>query len=151
MMAACVCMTHDNSIWTSGYGRNSELPSEDPTLNGAYAIEEVRGMQEGDDPSWPLKIHATLKHYTACECSPSLDLSVVPFPPRLSRSAELAVDSVETNRFGFIGNASTYDVYDSFLPQYAAAFKQGHAAGVMCSYTSLRIADADAPAAQVIY
>ena len=76
-------------------------------------------MQEGDDPKWPLKIHATLKHYTAY--------------------------SVETNRFGFIGNASTYDVYDSFLPQYAAAFEQGHAAGVMCSYTSLRIADADAP------
>ena len=23
------------------------------------------GMQEGDDPKWPLKIHATLKHYTA--------------------------------------------------------------------------------------
>jgi hypothetical protein len=50
--------------------------------NGAYAVEEVRGMQEGDDPNWPLKIHATLKHYTAY--------------------------SVETNRFGFIGNASTY-------------------------------------------
>jgi beta-D-xylosidase 4 len=79
-------------------------------------------MQEGDDPKWPLKIHATLKHYTAY--------------------------SVETNRFGFIGNVSTYDVYDSFLPQYAAAFERGHAAGVMCSYMSLRIADANAPAAR---
>eukprot|EP01046_Picozoa_sp_COSAG06_P023573 COSAG06_NODE_1880_length_8152_cov_2.699739_1_plen_50_part_00 len=39
-------------------------------------------MQEGDDPNWPLKIHATLKHYTAY--------------------------SVETNRFGFIANASRY-------------------------------------------
>ena len=53
------------------YGRNSELPSECPTLNGAYAIEEVRGMQEGDDPKWPLKIHATLKHYTVCRAPPS--------------------------------------------------------------------------------
>ena len=104
------------------YGRNSELPSEDTYLNGAYAIEVVRGMQEGDDPRWPLKIHTTLKHYTAY--------------------------SVEANRFGFIGNASTYDVYDSFLPQYAAAFQLGHSAGVMCSYMSLRIADADAPTTQ---
>jgi beta-glucosidase-like glycosyl hydrolase len=109
-----------NTVRDPKYGRNSELPSEDPTLvrhrffidsgrvpllvlrrwlagwltracagatafclqNGAYAVEEVRGMQEGDDPNWPLKIHATLKHYTAY--------------------------SVETNRFGFIGNASTY-------------------------------------------
>ena len=31
--------------------------------NGEYAVEEVRGMQEGDDPKWPLKIHATLKQY----------------------------------------------------------------------------------------
>ena len=29
--------------------------------NGEYAVEEVRGMQEGNDPKWPLKIHATLK------------------------------------------------------------------------------------------
>ena len=28
---------------------------------GEYAVEVVRGMQEGDDPDWPLKIHATLK------------------------------------------------------------------------------------------
>jgi beta-glucosidase-like glycosyl hydrolase len=56
--------------------------------------------------------------------------------------------SVETDRFGFIGNASTYDVYDSFLPQYAIAFRVGKAAGVMCSYMSLRISAADAPATQ---
>jgi beta-glucosidase-like glycosyl hydrolase len=74
--------------------------------NGEYAVQEVRGMQEGEDPKWPLKIHATLKHYTAY--------------------------SVETDRLGFIGNVSTHDVYDSFLPQYAAAFTRGQAAGVMC-------------------
>jgi len=102
-----------NTIRDPKYGRNSELPSEDPTLNGEYAVQVVRGIQEGDDPRWPLKIHATLKHYTAY--------------------------SVETNRFGFIGNVSTYDVYDSFLPQYALAFQKGRAAGVMCSYMSMRI------------
>ena len=78
-------------------------------------------MQEGDDPKWPLKIHATLKHYTVCRAPPS--------PPdgALDSSPCMQAYSVETNRFGFIGNASTYDVYDSFLPQYAAAFEQGHA------------------------
>lgn len=56
--------------------------------------------------------------------------------------------SVETNRFGFIGNVSTYDVYDSYLPQYAVAFQKGRAAGAMCSYMSMRVEDADAPATQ---
>ena len=93
------------------YGRNSELPSEDPTLNGAYSVEVVRGTQEGGDPRWPLKTHATLKHYTAY--------------------------SIETNRFGVSENVSTYDLFDSFLPQYQAGFQQGKAAGVMCSYMSM--------------
>jgi beta-glucosidase-like glycosyl hydrolase len=34
-------------------------------LNGAYAVEDVKGMQVSGDDKWPLKIHATLKHYTA--------------------------------------------------------------------------------------
>jgi beta-glucosidase-like glycosyl hydrolase len=71
---------------------SAELPSEDPYLNGRYAVAVLRGMQESGDPKWPLKIHATLKHYTAY--------------------------SVESNRFGFIGNTTLYDVFDSFLPQY---------------------------------
>jgi beta-D-xylosidase 4 len=78
-------------------------------------VAVLRGMQESGDPKWPLKIHATLKHYTAY--------------------------SVESNRFGYIGNTTLYDVFDSFLPQYQAGFVEGKAAGVMCSYMSLKIGD----------
>ena len=93
------------------YGRNSELPSEDPVLTGGYGTEVVLGQQSGADPNWPLKIHATLKHFTAY--------------------------SVESDRFGFSGNTTLYDLFDSFLPQYEAAFTTASAAGVMCSYMSL--------------
>ena len=89
------------------YGRNSELPSEDPTLNGEFAVQMVRGMQQSGDARWPLKIHATLKHYTAY--------------------------SVESDRFGFSGNTTLHDLFDSFLPQYRAGFVDGGAAGAMCS------------------
>ena len=71
----------------------------------------VRGTQEGGDPRWPLETHATLKHYTAY--------------------------SIETDRFGVSENVSTYDLFDSFLPQHQAGFQQGKAAGVMCSYMSM--------------
>merc|ERR1719498_1990534 len=46
------------------FGRASELPGEDPFLNGHYAAEMVRGMQEEDSKGHP-KMLAYLKHYTA--------------------------------------------------------------------------------------
>eukprot|EP00040_Diaphanoeca_grandis_P016335 m.84243 g.84243 ORF g.84243 m.84243 type:complete len:798 (+) comp25726_c0_seq1:98-2491(+) len=100
-----------NVVRDPRYGRNSELPSEDPYINGQYAIGVVRGMQEGDDPKYPLLIHSTLKHYTAY--------------------------SIETNRFAVSGNVSSYDLFDSFLPQYEAGFVEGKAGGAMCSYMSM--------------
>ena len=56
--------TQINIIRDPRYGRNSELPSEDPTLSGHYASEMVQGMQEGEDQKY-MKVHASLKHYTA--------------------------------------------------------------------------------------
>ena len=39
-----------NVIMDPRNGRNGENPSECPTLTGAYAVEVVRGAQEGEDP-----------------------------------------------------------------------------------------------------
>ena len=46
------------------FGRTSELPGEDPFLNGHYAKEVVSGMQIKDKNGHPLML-AYLKHYAA--------------------------------------------------------------------------------------
>jgi beta-D-xylosidase 4 len=94
------------------WGRNSEVPSEDPFLAGSYATEYVRGMQEGADSRY-LKMIAGLKHYTAY--------------------------SVENDRASFIPNITDFDLWDSFLPHYKMGFSTtgGNAAAVMTSYSGV--------------
>jgi hypothetical protein len=41
---------------------------------------------------------------------------------------------VETDRFNFANNVSQFEFWDSYLPQYEMAFREGEAAGAMCSY-----------------
>jgi hypothetical protein len=86
------------------------VPSEDPFLAGEYATGYVRGCQEGSDPRY-LKMSAGLKHYTAY--------------------------SVENNRGAFNGIISTFDLFDTYLPQYERGFVDGRATNVMCSYASI--------------
>ncbi len=53
------------------YGRNSELPGEDPFLTGSYAVAMTGGMQPLQAGTGPLagklyqKMMAYVKHYTA--------------------------------------------------------------------------------------
>lgn len=57
------------------FGRTSELPGEDPFLNGHYAKHMVQGMQTEDSYGHPLML-SYLKHFTAYSretvCHPSL-------------------------------------------------------------------------------
>lgn len=99
-----------NLILDPRNGRNGELASEDPFLSGQYAVEYVRGAQEGEDPRYTQLIMG-LKHYSFYQS--------------------------ETNRFGFIGNVTAFDIWDSYLPPFQAGFVEGRAAGAMCSYTSV--------------
>jgi beta-D-xylosidase 4 len=99
-----------NMVRDPRWGRNDEVPSEDPFLAGHYAANYVRGMQEGPDQRY-IKMIAFLKHYTAY--------------------------SVETNRAAFNANISTFDFYDTFVAQFEIAFTQGRASGAMCSYASV--------------
>lgn len=45
------------------FGRTSELPGEDPLLNGMYAVNMLHGMQE-KSPKGYMKMVAYLKHFT---------------------------------------------------------------------------------------
>ena len=49
------------------YGRNSELPGEDPVLTAAYAVAYTKGMQQvkaGRSGKKYLKMLSYMKHYT---------------------------------------------------------------------------------------
>ena len=100
-----------NVVKDPRYGRNSELPGEDPVLTAEYAVSYVQGMQQvkaGKGGKPVMKMLSSLKHYTAY--------------------------SVETSRFTFSANVTDFTLHDSNLPQYQAAFMRGNASGAMCSY-----------------
>lgn len=97
-----------NTVKDPRYGRNSELPSEDPFLSGTYAAEYTAGMQQRDKKGF-LKMLAYAKHYTAY--------------------------SVEASRFTFSANVTDFAFGDSYLPQYEIIFTtSGRSSGAMCSY-----------------
>ena len=96
-----------NVVRDPRFGRNSELPGEDPYLNGEYAKEFTLSMQERDANGYPRMI-SYLKHFTAY--------------------------SRETNRGHDTYNISMYDFADTYLPQFAKGMMEGNASGVMCSY-----------------
>lgn len=91
------------------FGRNSELPGEDPLLTGTYAAQYLHGLQQEDDNGF-VRMISYLKHFTAY--------------------------SEETNRGHDTHNISSFDWWDTYLPQYEQAFKEGGANGVMCSYNA---------------
>lgn len=98
-----------NIVRDPRFGRNSELPGEDPFLSGSYAVEMVRAMQ-ATDRHGHLKAVAYLKHFTAY--------------------------SRETGRGHDSYNISKFDFGDSYLPQYEMGMVAGMASGVMCSYNA---------------
>ncbi|GAB5353678.1 hypothetical protein AAMO2058_000054800 [Amorphochlora amoebiformis] len=99
-----------NIVRDPRFGRNGELPSEDPLLSGEYAVEFTRGCQEEDKNGHPRLINL-LKHFTAY--------------------------SRETNRGHDSYNISQFDLWDTYLPQYQRAFNKANASGVMCSYNAI--------------
>jgi beta-glucosidase len=89
------------------WGRGQETYGEDPLLTARLAVAFVRGMQ-GDDPRY-LKTAATAKH--------------------------LAVHSgPEALRHSFDARVSAHDLFDTYLPQFEAAVREGHVASVMAAY-----------------
>jgi len=89
------------------WGRGMETYGEDPYLTGQMAIQFIRGLQ-GDDPKY-LKTVATAKHY-----------AVHSGPESLRHTFDAVIDE--------------RDLFDTYLPQFEDAIKDGGAASVMCAY-----------------
>ena len=92
------------------WGRGQESYGEDPYLSGRFAIAFVKGIQ-GDDPVY-FRAIATPKHF-AVHSGP------------------------EAVREQFNAVVTDEDLYSTYLPQFEAAVKEGHAYSIMSSYNAL--------------
>jgi len=92
------------------WGRGQETYGEDPFLTGTLAVAFIRGLQ-GDDPNYMLAM-ACAKHY-AVHSGP------------------------EPERHRFDATPPERDLYETYLPQFEMAVREGHVGGVMGAYNAL--------------
>ncbi len=92
------------------WGRGMETYGEDPFLTGRVAVAFITGLQ-GDDPHI-IKALACAKHY-AVHSGP------------------------EPLRHVFDATPTERELYDTYLPQFEAAVREGHVGSIMGAYNSL--------------
>jgi len=92
------------------WGRGQETYGEDPFLTARLAVSFIRGLQ-GDDPKY-VKALACAKHF-AVHSGP------------------------ESERHRFNVEPSERDLYETYLPQFEAAVRDGHVGAVMGAYNRL--------------
>lgn len=89
------------------WGRGQETYGEDPYLTGRMAVQFVKGLQ-GDDPKY-YKTIATVKHF-AVHSGP------------------------EPERHEFNATTDDRDLWETYLPQFEMAIREGSAYSAMCAY-----------------
>jgi beta-glucosidase len=92
------------------WGRGQETYGEDPFLTARLAVAFIRGLQ-GDNPKY-VKAMACAKHY-AVHSGP------------------------EPERHRFDARPSERDLYETYLPHFEAAVREGHVGAVMGAYNSV--------------
>jgi beta-glucosidase len=92
------------------WGRGQETYGEDPFLTARFGVAFIRGLQ-GDDPKY-VKALACAKHY-AVHSGP------------------------ESERHVFDSRPPERDLYETYLPAFEAAVRQGHVGSAMGAYSSL--------------
>lgn len=92
------------------WGRGQETYGEDPFLTGRMAVAFIHGLQ-GDDPRY-VKAMACAKHF-AVHSGP------------------------ESERHVFDVEPPERDFYETYLPQFEAAVREGHVGAVMGAYNSV--------------
>ena len=92
------------------WGRGQETYGEDPFLTARLGVAFIRGLQ-GDDPNY-VKAMACAKHF-AVHSGP------------------------ESLRHVFDADPPERDFYETYLPQFEAAVREGHVGAVMGAYNSV--------------
>ena len=91
------------------WGRNQEVPGEDPVLASRYATQYIHGLQEGEDKKH-VQIIATCKHFIA--------------------------NSLENweghTRHNFDAKVPKQDLADYYAKPFQACVQDGKAWGIMC-------------------
>ena len=99
-----------NIVRDPRWGRGQETYGEDPFLTAQFGVAFIRGLQ-GDDPKY-IKALACAKHY------------VVHSGP-------------ESERHRFDATPPERDLYETYLPAFEAAVRDGHVGSAMGAYSSL--------------
>ncbi|HEX5399094.1 MAG TPA: glycoside hydrolase family 3 C-terminal domain-containing protein [Verrucomicrobiae bacterium] len=92
------------------WGRGQETYGEDPFLTGTLAVAFIKGLQ-GDNPEYMLAM-ACAKHF-AVHSGP------------------------EPERHRFNATPTQRDLYETYLPQFEMAVREGHVGGVMGAYNAI--------------
>ena len=92
------------------WGRGQETYGEDPFLSGTIGVAFIKGLQ-GDDPNYML----------AMGCAKHFAVHSGPEPER--------------HRFNAV--PPERDLFETYLPQFEMAVREGHVGGVMGAYNSL--------------
>jgi beta-glucosidase len=109
---------HGLNFWTPNinifrdprWGRGQETYGEDPFLTAQTGVAFIKGLQ-GDDPKY-IKAMACAKHF-AVHSGP------------------------EPERHSFNVNPDERDLYDTYLPQFEAAVREGHVGVFMGAYNAV--------------
>ncbi|ELR20723.1 betaxylosidase [Acanthamoeba castellanii str. Neff] len=96
------------------WGRNMEVPGEDPFMTAQYVAHFMRGLQEGEDSRYP-QVVGTCKHFAAYSLEAWKDY----------------------DRFMFDAIVSDYDFVETYLPAFKGCIVEGRARSIMCSYNSV--------------
>ena len=99
-----------NIVRDPRWGRGQETYGEDPFLTAQFAVAFIRGLQ-GDDPKY-VKALACAKHYAVH-------------------------DGPESERHRFDARPPERDLYETYLPAFEAAVREGHVGSVMGAYSAL--------------
>eukprot|EP01060_Flectonema_neradi_P018021 TRINITY_DN2483_c1_g2_i2.p1 TRINITY_DN2483_c1_g2~~TRINITY_DN2483_c1_g2_i2.p1 ORF type:complete len:776 (+),score=198.43 TRINITY_DN2483_c1_g2_i2:44-2371(+) len=97
------------------WGRNQEVPGEDPYLNGIFGQQVTEGLQRSPRDAKRLQAISTIKHWDAYTLE----------------------DSDGKTRHNFNAIVSNQTLSDTFFPAWKLTIVDGQAQGVMCSYNAL--------------